>query len=532
MKKLVKILSFSLISLVLISCDDNKTNNIYGERINEDLSSINIQEDNYRNYYEIFVGSFYDSNNDGMGDLDGVTSKISYIKNLGYTGIWLMPIFESDSYHKYDTKDYYSIDTDYGTMDDLKELIEECHENDIKIIIDLAINHNSFNNNLFKESASAYNKFINNETLTESEEKYKDLYSFSKTQEFNYTQVPGYNFYVEENFQGGGMPEFNFDSPFTMEIVKNIMKTYLDLGIDGFRLDAVKYYDNGNTSHNVEILSEISNYAKNINPNSYIVGECWDNDALIKSYYESDLDSYFLFSASTGSNSFITRSTNLNGLLSSLYLDGAKTNLEISNGHIPAPFIDNHDMARATQSGNLELTKFYYGLLSMLNGTTFTYYGDEIGLTGTVNPDQNVRTYMYWEEGDFEGKCNNPTGTTICNYTYPSAKEQLEDENSILNYYKKTNYLRNKFLEIARGEILDSSMVIEEEGLVKIDKEYNNSKISILFNFNGEEYKNYNFANTEYNEVAGQLVTDTSEYIGLIGDKNITLPPYSIAILK
>lgn len=103
----------------------------------------NIIEDAYDNYYEIFVYSFYDSNGDGIGDLDGVTSKLEYVRDMGYTGIWLMPIHSSPSYHKYDVEDYYSIDKKYGTLEDFEELIEKAHSLGIKVILDLVVNHTS-----------------------------------------------------------------------------------------------------------------------------------------------------------------------------------------------------------------------------------------------------------------------------------------------------------------------------------------------------------------------------------------------------
>ena len=106
-------------------------------------AKLNIIDDNYRNYYEIFVGSFYDSDGDGMGDLKGVEEKLDYISDLGCNGIWLMPIMPSPTYHKYDTTDYEAVDEAYGTADDFKELASACHEKGIRLIIDVAMNHSS-----------------------------------------------------------------------------------------------------------------------------------------------------------------------------------------------------------------------------------------------------------------------------------------------------------------------------------------------------------------------------------------------------
>ena len=407
---------------------------------------------------------------------------------------------------------------------------------DINIILDLAINHASFNNPLYIDSREAYNKYLQygENSLTEEEKNYKDLFSF-KTDSTSikgrtFTSAGKYNFYVEENFNGGGMPEFNFDSTFTIEVVKKIMKYYLELGVDGFRLDAVKYYFLNETSKNISLLNELYSYCKQINEDVYFVGECWDSEQIIGQYYESNIDSYFAFQTSTSGNGFISRSINLDGSMNSLYLEGAINLLTMSKNNIPAPFLDNHDVSRIAKANNMPVTKFFYGLLSMLNGTTFTYYGDEIGLTGSVPSDLNVRGYMNWSK-DSSKNCNSPQGT-YPSYPYDPVDEQLEDDNSILNYYKKANYLRNKFKAISRGEILDTSKTFDENSLLVLDKTYQDEAISIVMNFSASEYYQYDFSNTSYNEVEGQLVSDINTYIGKIDDKVIVLPPYSIAIIK
>lgn len=533
--KITKLLILSTTLLTLFSCgSQTETSPNYGDKIEENLSEVIPIDDKYRNYYEIFVGSFNDSNNDKMGDLNGVTSKLDYIKDLGYNGIWLMPIFKSSSYHKYNADNYYEIDPDYGTKEDLINLIEEAHKRDIRIILDLAINHASFNNPLYIKSREAYNKFINNLPLNEEENNYKDLFAFKEDSTSikgrRFTSAGKYNFCVEENFSGGGMPEFNFESNFTIEVIKDIMKYYLELGIDGFRLDAVKYCFLNEIDKNINLLSNLYNYSKTINKDVYFVGECWDSEQIISQYYNSDIDSYFAFQASTSGNGFITRSINLDGEMRNIYLDGAINLVSMSKEKIPAPFLDNHDVSRVARAGNIKATKFFYGLLSMLNGTTFTYYGDEVGMNGTVPSDLNVRGYMNWSS-DKSKNCNSPMGLNF-DYPFDPVDKQINDQNSILNYYKKANYLRNKFKAISRGEILDSSKCIENTSLINLDKSYKDEKISIIINFSSKNYYNYNYKNTSFNEVSGLLEADINTYIGKIGNKEITLPPYSIAILK
>ena len=113
---------------------------------------LNIIDDNYRNYYEIFVYSFYDTDGDGIGDINGVTEKLDYIKDMGFNGIWLMPIMPSTTYHKYDVVDYCNIDKQYGTLEDFKNLLKEAHARDIRVTIDFVMNHSSSQNPWFLDA--------------------------------------------------------------------------------------------------------------------------------------------------------------------------------------------------------------------------------------------------------------------------------------------------------------------------------------------------------------------------------------------
>lgn len=500
-----------------------------GERIDEDLTVPDIIDDNYRNFYEIYVGSYYDTNNDGVGDIKGVIEKLDYISDLGYTGIWLMPIFKSNSYHKYDADSYYEIDPKYGTLDDTIELINKCHEKNIKIIFDLMINHSSRNHPWFVESASAYAKSLTDQTLTDQEKDAMNWYNFDTEMHPGWSSVGNYgskSFYVESNFSND-MPEFNLANDSIKNKFNEVAKYWLDLGVDGFRLDAVLYYFYNSQKDTISYLSEFVNYCKSINENVYIVGEAWVGDQkTIGEYYTSGITSLFNFPAS-GTSGYIGRSLDMDGLLSSLYLDGLKDSIKYAGETgIPAPFLDNHDMSRIAKS-DINYTKMIYGLLAMMNGTTFTYYGDEIGMNGYVKPDQNVRTFMYWDDGEFEGKCKNPVGTAKCEYVHDPAKKQIEDSNSIYAYYKKANLLRNQNKEIARGKLLETSNV--NKSLVTLDKEYEGKTIQILINLSTTEYKQIVTNKT----VVGQLVADNEiNYIGKLNNDTISLPPYGIAILR
>ena len=182
---------------------------------------------NNRVFYEIFVGSFSDSDGDGIGDLRGIINRMDYLndgddasgKSLGVEGIWLTPIFRSSSYHKYDVSDYYQVDGAFGTLDDLKELVELCHSRNVKLILDLPINHTSKSNAWFTAFQNAHKQHA-------VDDPYYDFYSFYTQGEpapagRTFNALSGTDDYYECNFDGG-MPELNFDSADVRQAVLDV----------------------------------------------------------------------------------------------------------------------------------------------------------------------------------------------------------------------------------------------------------------------------------------------------------------------
>ena len=143
-----------------------------------------LPNDNYRVFYQIFVGSFSDSNGDGIGDLRGIINRFDYLNDgnvesttsLGVEGIWLSPIFKSPTYHKYDVIDYYQIDPKFGTMEDLEELIELCHSRNVKLILDLVLNHTSNQHQYFKKFVAAHQQ-------GNTEDPYYNYYTYGTAKE-------------------------------------------------------------------------------------------------------------------------------------------------------------------------------------------------------------------------------------------------------------------------------------------------------------------------------------------------------------
>lgn len=534
MKKVPSFLLF--IAALLTSCQSSAT----------DTLTPRVEEmGNYRNWYEIFVYSFADSDGDGIGDLNGIDSKLSYLADIGYTGIWLTPIFASPSYHKYDTTDYFTIDEDFGTMDDLKKLVEDAHNLGMKVILDGVFNHTAYYHPWFLSALEAHKKLLAGETLTEEESLYESLYVFAdddteKETGHTYYRAGANSFYYEGNFSSG-MPELNFDSDYTYEKIQSVIDYYMGdeqgIGIDGFRLDAVKYYKLNDTSANVQILSKIEKMVLDNDSEGYCVGECWSNSSDIAQYYQSDLDSFFWFPGGTGTGT-LSYCTNYEGMGKNYYLSGLEEMVDAAGEHIPAPFLDNHDTPRMSLAKDENTTKFLLGLRDMENGAVFNYYGDEIGMSsangsGGDYADSNYRTHYYWDDETHEMECKDNQYASEQTEYYPAAKTQLEDETSILNYEKKALTIRNHYPAIARGEISVTTSDEElnaksrkESALSAFDRTYNGETVKTVINFSA--YDSFTYTVDGYTPEA-YLLVDENE--ATYESNTLTLPPRGIAIL-
>ncbi len=451
-------------------------------------------EDNYRVFYQVFVGSFSDSDGDGTGDIRGIINRMDYLNDgnmysedsLGVQGLWLSPIFESPSYHKYDTTDYYKIDEAYGTEADLVELIELCHERNVKVILDLVINHTSTSNVWFSKFASAHKEGNANDP-------YYDIYSWApldgRTAGLAYTAIPGANLeYYECNFSTD-MPELNYDNRQVREEMLKVAKYYLDLGVDGFRFDAIKYIYYNDTEQSVDFWKWYMDELKAYKPDIYCVGECWSNDAETLQYVEAL--NCFNFQVAQGEGHIANAAKGRDINVFTNYVETYQDQVQKANakdGRMTS-FIANHDMDRAAgyltpSTGQAHMAANLYLLCS---GSPFIYYGEEIGLKGTrgsANTDANRRLAMLWGDGD---TVKNPTGTTYDSkkQTNGTVTEQLEDENSLLHHYGRLMSLRKQYPEIARGDYKTLTFGDNNFGGFLIT--YNGEQTVLLHNTSTEE---------------------------------------------
>ena len=409
-------------------------------------------------FYEIFLYSFYDSNGDGIGDFKGLTEKLDYLNDgdpntkddLGITGIWLMPIMQSPSTHKYDVVDYYSVDKQYGTMEDFEHFIKEAHKRGIKVIIDMVINHTSANHPWFKEAKKDPNS------------PYRDYYLFTSDPEELKKPGPINNkqWYTAGNGEyynaifWDQMPDLNFDHPAVREEMKKIGKFWLDKGVDGFRLDAAKHLYSGKDGDekNIAWWNEYKQYLQKIKKDVYLVGEVWDNPRVTAAYFGSGLDTNFNFSVGELITNTVKmgRGAAFSSELNKIYESYKKEDPNF----IDAPFLTNHDQNRVMSSldGNVEQGKMAASLYLTLPGNPFIYYGEEIGMMG-VKPDENIREPLKWYANPQAGQTKGPAGIIYSKDIAP-IEEQIKDENSMLAHYRRAINIRQSDGALLYGDFV------------------------------------------------------------------------------
>jgi alpha-amylase len=495
--------------------------------------SVEVDEQPGTVYYEIFVRSFADSNGDGIGDLNGVTSKLDYLKDLGVGGIWLMPITASPSYHGYDTTDYYNVNSQYGTMDDLRKLLDEAHRRNIKIIMDLVVNHSSSKHPWFISSAKG------------KDSPYRNWYTWAEGPD---AKMPGdgaagskpWHSLNGANYLGifwDGMPDLNFENPDVRKEIIKIGQFWLKQGLDGFRLDAAKhiYGDFNSNQSSPEIVKKNQDWwqefrtgMSEVNKSAYIIGEVWDSPVVIAPYLDK-FNSAFNFDLA---KKILSTVDSERGEDIAFYLNRIYDLYKKSSGgtFIDAPFLSNHDQTRVMSElkGNIEHAKAAAAVLLTLPGNPFIYYGEEIGMKG-MKPDEYLREPMIWNEG---GKPGNGTTTWEASRfnkeSAGSVEVQLKDKASLLNTYKTWIQWRNQEAALRDGGI--ESFALDSKDVIAFVRRTEKEKVLVLHNVTGKELvidiaqgkAKSEFSQVEFSGKAGTKLTDGK----------LTLPPYGSTVLK
>ncbi|MDY6093477.1 MAG: alpha-amylase family glycosyl hydrolase [Candidatus Enteromonas sp.] len=489
--------------------------------------------------YEVFVGSFCDSNGDGIGDLKGIENKLGYLQRLGIKYLWLTPIHPSDSYHKYDVKDYYAIDPSFGTMEDFESLVAKANEKGISILLDMVFNHTSRKGTWFRSWADAVNKG------DQQSEFYHDFVPIrngeGKAGYSSFPEVGG--MYLESNFSSD-MPEFNMDSPHVRDEFKKIQRFWLSKGVGGFRYDAVKYYyctnSNGNITgdaeKNVALMKELADDAKSVKSDVYLVAECWvDDPSLLATYCKSGMNLFH----------FPTSELNFSGSMG-FYLtingaDAFSSAVESANAAYKEAredsdfvyFISNHDQDRWGSFGNgkskaAERRKAMVSAYLLTPGTPFMYYGEEIEMVGRRGENEKTdaarRQAMVW--GGNEPMCAQPEGVVFPGQVTKGVKEAEADGYSMLQHYRKVISIRNKYGKMFRYGTF-SAIPYESKRCAGFRIDYEGETYYLIHNANGNDAKLSVPGASKIVETIPTSKTDPS-----FDGETLSLPFYSSVLMK
>ncbi len=438
--------------------------------------------------YEIWPRSFQDADGDGSGDFNGMTSKLDYLKGLGVNGIWLTPVFEAPSYHGYDFQDFYNVESDYGTMAEFENFIAEAHKRDIKVILDLVLNHISDKHDWFIKSANKEAGY--EDYFIWRDDRPESGWGQPWSSESNPAAVWHWNETRKAYYYGafgGSQPDLNLTKQVVIDELNKLATFWLEKGVDGFRLDAVRYaVEEGgyplqaDTKGTIDYWTIFTQHVKSIKPDAMLVAEAWADLNTIGKYRDNGkgLDSAFDFDFGTMVvdilNPAVKQSADFGTLGNNAMQQNRENlwaNLQARKAAAPmnyfSPFLTNHDQNRIMLSlnGDMNKAKIAASLLMTTPGTLYLYYGEEIGMSQyKTGDDQYRRAIMQWNDepsAGFNSTANfwldqgkwfpwvqNHEGW-FANYWQGlqgkglSVAAQSADANSLLNHYKRLIAVRN-----------------------------------------------------------------------------------------
>lgn len=405
-------------------------------------------------FYEIFVRSFYDSDGDGIGDLQGLIQKLDYLNDgdpatdtdLGVTGLWLMPITQSPSYHGYDTTDYRTVENDYGTNADFQQLMVEAHARGIKVIVDYVMNHCSNQHPWFTASVA-------------DDPDYADWFSW-RADNPGWSQPWGGGQVWHSGARGyyygvfwSGMPDLNYGTPAVETEMFDVADHWLTtMGADGFRLDAVKYLmEDGSVIDNAPstfaFWGRFRDHVDVVAPDAFVVGEAWDSTDIVLQYIDAGMHTCFEFDLA---NSII-------GAANSGQPEPAANKITQVAADFPflqyATFLTNHDQRRVLSQlgGDSGRNKIAAAILLTGPGVPFVFYGEEIGMVSSWDhPD--VRRPMAWDSSSSAGFTTGvPWQQPASNSASNNVATMQQNDASLWNQYRQLVKARTASIALRRG---------------------------------------------------------------------------------
>jgi glycosidase len=442
-------------------------------------------------FYEIFVRSFYDSDGDGIGDIQGVVEKLDYLNDgdpattddLGVTGLWLMPISQSPSYHGYDVSDYFTIEEDYGTNEDFQRLLEEAHARGIAVIVDLVMNHTSTEHPWFQGSIRPGSEGEGWYIWTAMPESYTSPWGSEVWHDVGLRYFYGLFW--------SGMPDLNYRNGEVTAAMRDVIRFWLeDMGVDGFRLDAVRHLvEDGevqaNTPETHAWLQDFDRYVHALAPEALTVGEIWDETAAIAPYVPDEVDIAFEFNVAEE-------------ISTAIQLQRAGSLAETWQGVLDAyplgqfgTFLTNHDQNRIMSelAGDIEAGKLAAGLLLTSPGVPFLYYGEEVGMRG-VKPDERIRTPMQWDGSETAGFTTGAPWQALQNHvSTANVAVQTGEAASLLSTYRDLIRLRQAHPALQKGEM--AVVNTNDDRLFSFLRYEGDDVVLVVFNLTKEPISGY-----------------------------------------
>ncbi|WP_158881993.1 alpha-amylase family glycosyl hydrolase [Rhodanobacter sp. L36] len=479
-------------------------------------------------WYEIFVRSWYDTNGDGIGDINGVTAKLDYLQSLGISGIWLMPINPSPSYHGYDVTDYDGINPQYGSMADFERLLAEAHKRGIKVIMDLVINHTSDRHPWFL--AAQRPDDLHHHWYTWATPG-TNLAAMGATDSRAWHATPDGRHYL--GIFAGSMPDLDYDEPEVRQAMIDVGRLWLSKGVDGFRLDAAQHiYDDFESQKNDRRIldknlawwSAFRRGIDTVNPHAYLVGEVARESPEEIAGYFHPFDAAFDFPLAQRliDSARTERNDGLDDLLErsdALYRKASRRD------GVDAPFLSNHDQDRVMSQlgGNASHMRMAAAMLLTLPGQPFVYYGEELGTLGR-KPDPDLREPMRWYRdphgsGETSWKTlNTADGPNI------SVQAEQRDHHSLLHFYRTLIDWRRQVSALRDGSV--RAFRTGHRQVVGWALTDAHEHVLVLHNLSAQtqsiELHGWSFT-------AMQLHTDAGT---AIANGRLIMPPYSSAVLR
>ena len=529
--------------------------------------------------YQIYPRSFKDSNGDGIGDINGIREKLDYLKELGIDVIWLSPVYKSpNDDNGYDISDYCDIMDEFGTMEDMDNLLKEANERGIKILMDLVVNHTSDEHKWFIEAKKSkdneYRDYYIWRDKVEGHEP-NELGSCFSGSAWQYDETTG-QYYL--HLFSKKQPDLNWENENVRNEVYKMMNFWVDKGIGGFRMDVIdligKVPDEmitGNGPKLHEYLQEMNKAALE-GKDLLTVGETWGATPDVAKLYSNpgrkELSMVFQFEhigldQIEGKEKWDVKSLELLDLKKVL----SKWQTELEGQGWNSLFWNNHDLPRiVSRWGNdkeyrIESAKMLATLLHGMKGTPYIYQGEELGMTNVRFDDindyndieslnmykdrlskgyshneimesiyakgrDNARTPMQWDDSENAGfTTGTPWLAVNKNYDKINAKQCLQDENSIFNHYKKLIDIRKNNDTIIYGDY--KLLCEDDENIFAYVRELNGDKILVVCNFYDKDVEFKFDGDFNYSKVLLSNYNDSSKMI-----EKLKLRPYEAVMYR